>query len=322
MQWESLAALAGGIGIFMLGMRHMSDGLKLAAGHRLEAWLAASTSTNLRAFIAGAVVTLFMQSSGLVSVLILGFVSAGILRFDRALYVLFGAGVATTSTGWLVALVGVNFKLAQFALPMIGIGAMFYLFRAEKRDGAFGQALLGFGMFFLGIDFLQSAFTGLADHLPQAIDSSYITLIGFAFAGFVITTLMQSSSASSAVTLSAVSAGTLGLDHAACILIGANIGSTTTALFASTQGSLLAKRLALANLLVNIGTAMVALAVLQGFLVIISTGCRVTSDNCSALILLASFNTLFNVLGTILFWPQVQRLTRWLAPAHISPLKN
>lgn len=312
MNTDLLFPLIGGIGIFMLGMHHMTEGVKLAAGERLEEWLAIGMRTPLLAFMSGAIITLVVQSSGVVSVLLLGFASAGFIRFDKVLYALYGANIATTSTGWLVALAGFNFRFAHYALPMIGIGALFYLFRQEKRDGAIGQAFLGFGLFFMGLGFLQEAFGGLAQTLPQLESTSWLSLLAFVLTGFIVTTLMQSSSASSAVTLSAVTSGTLGLEAAAAVLIGANIGSTTTALIASVKGDAVSRQLAFGNTLLNIATASVALILITVILTLLHMRCSIYFETCPATIQLAAFNTFFNVLTVLLFWPWTPRIAAWL----------
>lgn len=309
---EMLFSLLGGIGLFMLGMNHMTEGVKLAAGNRLSLWLAAGTRTPVQAFLTGMLITTLVQSSGVCSVLLLGFVSAGMLRFDRALYALYGANIATTNTAWLVALAGFDFRFGHYALPMIGVGALFYLFRQEKRDGALGQALLGFGLFLLGLAFLTQAFSGIGKTLPGFTSDSWLTLLAFVLAGLVVTTLMQSSSASSAVTLSAVTGGTLGLEAAAAVLIGANIGSTTTALIASLRQNDTARQLARGNLYMNLGTALVALLLITPILALQSVGCSFYSEHCPATLLLASFNTFFNVLAVVLFWPWTERFCAWL----------
>ena len=309
---ETLFPLIGGIGIFMLGMNHMSEGIKLAAGDRLSIWLTHGTRTPWRAFFSGMLVTTVVQSSGVVSVLLLGFVSAGMMRFDRALYAIYGANIATTNTAWLVALAGFNFRFAYYALPMVGIGALFYLFRREYRDGAIGQFFLGFGLFFLGLGFLHDAFSGLTGSIPPITGTSLPELMVFLFIGLVVTTLMQSSSASSAVTLSAVISGNLGVEAAAAILIGAHIGSTTTALIASIKEGQTARQLARGNTLVNIATAIVALLGLGIILGLLDAHCSIYFETCPTPILLASFNTFFNVLAVLLFWPWTPRFAKWL----------
>ena len=152
--------LVGGVGLFLLGMFLMTDGLKMAAGPALGRVLTSSTQTRMRGLFSGLLVTALVQSSGAVTVAAIGFVNAGLLTFGQSLWVLFGANVGTTMTGWLVALLGFSFKIEAAALPMIGIGMALRLSGPELRRGAAGNALAGFGVLFLGIGFLQQAFPG------------------------------------------------------------------------------------------------------------------------------------------------------------------
>ena len=156
----SVNVLLGGVGLFLLGMALMTDGLKTTAGPALGRLLASSTQTRWRGLVSGVVVTALVQSSSAVTVAAIGFVNAGLLTFGQSLWVIFGSNVGTTMTGWLVALIGLKIKVEAAALPMIGIGMALRLTGAESRRGAAGTALAGFGVLFLGIGLLQQAFAG------------------------------------------------------------------------------------------------------------------------------------------------------------------
>jgi len=309
---SALGTLAGGIGLFLLGMALMTEGLKLAAGSALERILASSTRTRMRGLAAGVLVTALVQSSSAVTIATIGFVNAGLLSLGQALWVLFGANVGTTMTGWLVALVGLAFKIELLALPFIGIGALLRLTGEATRRGAAGTALAGFGLLFLGIDMLRESFSGLsADvELPQgtgALQTLLRVLIGAA-----LTVMMQSSSAALVLALTAAQGGLLTVDAAAAVVIGANIGTTATALIAAIGATPNARRAAAAHVLFNVLTGIVALLLLPWMLSLLSVvRAWLELDEAPAL-KLAMFHTLFNLLGIVLIWPAASRLTRFL----------
>ncbi|MBL8340269.1 MAG: Na/Pi symporter [Rubrivivax sp.] len=314
-----LASTAGGVGLFLLGMQLMTDGLKLAAGRQLEQLLAAATRSRARALAAGAAVTALVQSSSAVTVATIGFVNAGLMNLAQSLWVLFGANVGTTMTGWLVALVGLKLKVEVLALPLVGVGMALRLAGGERRRGALGQALAGFGVLFVGIGVLQQAFTGIAAtvQLPEGAGPwAVLAQLGI---GFLLTTLMQSSSAALTVALSAAAGGLLSAQGAAAVVIGANVGTTVTAVLAAVGATANAKRAAAAHVLFNVITGAVALALLP-WLVAAHAALRealgATPDPAAKL---AAFHTAFNVLGVLLMWPLAAGLTRWLEARWRGP---
>lgn len=183
----------GGIGLFLLGMWLMTDGLKLAAGPALEHILRTWTRTRLRGLFSGILVTGVVQSSTAVTVATIGFVNAGLLSLGQSMWVIFGSNVGTTMTGWLVALIGFKFKVELFALPMIGVGMLLRLTGESTRRGAIGLALAGFGTLFLGIDVLSNGFLGL----QSRFDMQDVVMPGAAgvilpvLVGFMLTVLMH-----------------------------------------------------------------------------------------------------------------------------------
>jgi Na+/phosphate symporter len=197
-----VGGLASGVGLFLLGMGLMTDGLKLAAGPALERTLARSTKTRLRGLASGALVTLLVQSSSAVTVATIGFVNAGLLTLGQSLWVLFGANVGTTMTGWLVALVGLKFDIALLALPLIGLGMLLRLTGEGSRRGALGTAVAGFGVLFLGIDLrmARAAAAGAGgDRAALARDERIVDRLNLAIADFIArlsrATLSQDSAA-------------------------------------------------------------------------------------------------------------------------------
>jgi phosphate:Na+ symporter len=307
-----LGGLAGGVGLFLLGMGLMTDGLRLAAGPALERILAYSTKTRLRGLASGALVTVAVQSSSAVTVAAIGFVNAGLLSLGQALWVLFGANVGTTMTGWLVALVGMKFKIDLFALPLIGIGMLLRLTGAGSRRGALGTALAGFGVLFLGIDMLKETFSGVAADFTLPHWEGLIGVAAMVLIGVLMTVLMQASAAALVLAFSAAQSGLVTLEAAAAVVIGANIGTTVTALLAAIGATPNAKRAAAAHILFNLLTGAVALLLLPWLLSALGwLGAALDMDAAPAA-RLALFHTAFNLLGVALIWPLAGWLTGFL----------
>jgi phosphate:Na+ symporter len=310
--WSLASGLAGGVGLFLLGMHLMSEGLKLAAGRQLEQMLARATRSRLRALGAGVLVTALVQSSSAVTVATIGFVNAGLLTLSQALWVLFGSNVGTTMTGWLVAMVGLKVKIDALALPLVGVGTVLHLSGMGHRRGALGQALAGFGLLFIGIDVLQRTFTDLAATLSLPEASGLTGLLSQLGAGIALTVLMQSSSAALTVALSAAAGGLLTAQGAAAVVIGANIGTTVTAVLAALGATASARRAAAAHVAFNLLTGIVALVLLPWLidaLGVLRAALGLPADPAARL---ALFHTIFNVLGVLLMWPLAGALTRAL----------
>jgi phosphate:Na+ symporter len=313
--WQIFTGLAGGIGLFLLGMQMMTDGLKLSAGDSLRSILKSSTKTPLRGILSGALITSMVQSSSAVTVASIGFVNAGLLSLTQAIRVAYGSNLGTTMTGWLVAIIGFGFHIKTFALPMIGIGMLMSMFSREGRYAAMGRAFAGFGLFFLGIDLMKSGFSGLENMIAlDAMQDSGITgLLLFVGVGFVMTLIMQSSSAAIAITLTAAAGGVIALPAAACLVIGANVGTTSTAALAAIGATPNAKRVAAGHVIFNVVTATAALIVLPLILAAIDWLQQHSGIATSGpATFLALFHTIFNLLGIALMWPFTSRLVIYL----------
>lgn len=314
MDGSGVNLLLGGVGLFLLGMVLMTDGLKMAAGPALGGLLTSSTQTRLRGLLSGIVVTAAVQSSSAVTVAAIGFVNAGLLTFGQSLWVIFGANVGTTMTGWLVALIGFKIKVEAAALPMIGLGMALRLSGADSRRGALGTALAGFGVLFLGIGFLQQAFAdaGTRFDLTALSGDGFVSVFAFVLAGLLLTVLMQSSSAALAIVLTLAQSGLIPLQEAAGAVIGANVGTTVTALLAAIGATPNARRAAAAHVLFNVLTGSVALLLLPLLIGMVDRVRDTFALESSPAVSLALFHTIFNVLGVILMWPLATRLTRFL----------
>jgi phosphate:Na+ symporter len=308
---EAMVALTGGLGMFLLGIHHLTEGLKGFAGDSLRRGLQKLVSGKWSGLVSGAVFTALVQSSSAAILTIIGFVSAGLVTHAQAVAVVLGANLGTTATTWLVAVFGFKVKITAAALPMIGLGGFLWLL-GKGRIRAVGAVLAGFGLVFTGIEYLQSGMAGIEwDLAGMGSGPGGVWLL--AGIGVVMTIVMQSSSAAGATTLVALAAGTLTLDQAFAMVIGQNIGTTATAALAAIGGGLAVKRTALAHILFNAITGVVALL----FLTPLGAAARWLGDHMgdSGVLTLAAFHTLFNIAGVILFFPWLNgfaRLVQWM----------
>jgi len=307
----------GGIGLFLLGMTVMTDGLKALAGSALRTVLAKAAATPLSGAFWGAIVTLLVQSSSAVTMTTIGLVSAGLLTFPQGLGLVFGANVGTTGTGWLIALIGVRVSLSTYALSLIFIGALTKLL-AGGRIAAGGASLAGFALVLYGLTTLQKGMGGLAESLhPSDLQdvlgapgvgwvAGTLGLLKLVVVGLVMTAVMQSSTASIAVTISAFYAGAIGLEQGAALIIGQNIGTAASSALAAIGASATAKRLALAYILFKVIAALIALAAFP-FTAALMGRYAGTVDGTT---LLAAYHTAYNVVGVAVLLPATKAFTR------------
>ena len=238
----------------------------------------------------------------------------------RALGVVYGANIGTTMTAWLVAIVGFKINVATFALPIIGAGMILRLTGSDGRRASIGMTLVGFGLFFVGIDVLKEAFEGL----EAAIELEKFTLTGipglflYVGIGFLMTVLTQSSSAAIAITLTATTSDVLGLYAAAAMVIGSNVGTTSTAAIAVIGATPNAKRVAAAHIIFNVATGLVALMILPVLFWIVTTTGKLLGLADIPAVTLALFHTVFNVLGVLLMWPMSRRLANFLGRRFVT----
>lgn len=307
-----LAHLAGGLGLFLLGMSMMTDGLKLAAGPALQRILAAATRTRWHALGSGMLVTALVQSSSAVTVAAIGFVNAGLLGLGGALWVLFGTNVGSTMTSWIVALLGLKLHVETLALPLVGVGVVLRLAGTSHRRSALGSALAGFGLLFFGIAMLQQSFAGLPERFVLPQGTGALAVLAQVGAGALLTVLMQSSSASIAVALTAAQGGLLEAQPAAALIIGANIGTTFKAALAAIGATPNARRTAAAHIIFSVLTGAIAVALLPWLLGALTEAGQALGLAPAPATRLALFHTTFNVLGVLLMWPLADALTRWL----------
>lgn len=315
-----IATLLGGLGLFLLAMELMTDGLTLAAGKSLRRLLSNWTNTLIRGVFSGILMTAIVQSSSAVTVAALGFVNAELLKMRQALGIIYGANIGTTMTAWLVAIVGFKLDVHAFALPAIGIGAFIMLAKGKGPRLGIGRAMVGFGLFFLGISTLQQGFEGIVANFDLATLTlaGNAEVAGYLLIGIVMTILTQSSSAAIAITISAASANMIGIYAAAAMVIGANVGTTSTAVLASLGATPNAKRLATAQVIFNIGTAIVALLLLPVLFYAVEAARDMMKLAPNIGVSLALFHTVFNCLGVLLVLPFNNLLATFLEKRFVT----
>ncbi|MBO8126650.1 MAG: Na/Pi cotransporter family protein [Firmicutes bacterium] len=284
----------GGLGVFLFGMRVMGDGLQKVAGDRMRRVLEVLTTTAFRGVIVGALVTAIIQSSSATTVMLVGFVNAGLMTLKQAFGVIMGANIGTTMTAQLIA-----FKITKLALAFVGVGFLINLFGRRKLHKYFGLVLLGLGLLFMGLDFMSGAMKPLRG--SQAFIDLMATFGKYPLLGVLIgaamTSLIQSSSATIAMLMAVASQGLISFDAALPILFGDNIGTCITAALASIGVSKAAKRTALAHVLFNVFGAALFILLLpwfKSFVLAISGDADVTR-------LIANAHTSFNVMNTMIW---------------------
>ncbi|WP_312243959.1 Na/Pi cotransporter family protein [Stutzerimonas nitrititolerans] len=321
---EGWLQLCAGLALFLFGMQCLEEGLRDLAGSHLEQLLARSTATPFKGLLFGMGGTMLLQSSTLVSLLTIAFISTGLIKLAGGVAILLGANLGATSGIWLLAMAGQNLSLSPLALPLLVFGVL-ASFTGDKGKAA-GRVVLGIAFIFLGIDQLKAGFSSFDDGLDMSAwqAGGVLGQLTFVAIGMLATVVLQSSHATLMLTLAALAGGQLELSQSLAIAIGAKVGSSvTTAFVGSLGGNRGGQRLALAHVVFNVLTALVALVLLLplGWLVQWLVTPFGLGDN--ALIQLALFHTLFNGMGVLLFWPWqpqlVRQLERWL-PDRAEPL--
>ena len=316
--------------MFLYGMTLMSEGLQKVAGSRLRSILSAMTANSFTRILTGTLITAIIQSSSATTVMIVSFVNAGLLSLTQAVGVIMGANIGTTVTSWLISLLGFTADISTLSIPLIGIGFAFMMFKSQKRKNI-GEMIIGFAMLFLGLSFLKDSVPDLSSN-PEAIafiqkwtDWGFFSVLIFVLVGTVMTIVLQSSSATVALTLVMASQGWIPFEMAAAMVLGENIGTTITANIAASVGNISAKRAALAHTVFNVFGVIWVLALYKPFLWLVSKivvglgGEDPFVSSASLLYAISTVHTLFNLLNTcILVWftPQIVRFVTWALKGH------
>jgi phosphate:Na+ symporter len=313
-----LLQATGGLGLFLLGMSLMTEGLRSLAGGRLRQGLLRFTRSPWSGALGGALATALLQSSSATTVATVGFVSAGLLSFQASLGIIFGANIGSTGLGWLVALLGIKLNLSQLMLPLLLVGAGLRVLGRE-RQAQVGITLAGFALLFMGIAALQQAMAGQGLLLdPARFDAGTLTgRLQLVLLGLLTTVITQSSGAGVATTLAALAAGAIALPQGLALVIGFDVGTTITAILAALGGSLSARRTAAGHVVFNLFTAALAFSLLPPYLEALDQWWPALIRNDPEFALTA-FHTGFSVIGVLLMLPftvPFANLIRRLLPA-------
>ena len=307
----NIFSLLGSLGLFLYGMKIMSEGLEKFAGDRLRNILAAMTKNRVMGVLTGISVTALIQSSSATTVMVISFVNAGLMTLTQAIGVIMGANVGTTVTAWIISAIGFKVNIAAFALPLLAIGIPL-VFSGNSQRKSIGEFVFGFSFLFMGLSFLQESAENLqvgnvvALMLAKVADGGFFTIILFVIVGALVTMLVQASAATMAITLMLFDMNIpgFGLEQAAALAMGQNIGTTITAFIASLTGNPQARRAALAHMFFNVFGVIIVLFIFYPFCDAITwfvNNVLGTPDN--DMFKLSAFHTAFNVFNTlILIW--------------------
>lgn len=309
---QPILELVGSLGFLLYGMKLMSDGVQQSAGEKLQRALSVLTGNRFMSLLTGLIVTMIIQSSGATTVMVVTFVNAGLMTLTQSVGVIFGANIGTTITAWIVSIFGFNFKISAFAIPVFGLG----YFLSIVKKGAYknwAEAIMGFGMLFLGLSGLSDVFTPEQLGWLFKIQGSGVFAILFGFVvGIIITALLHSSSAFSAIVITMAYNGLVSWELAAAMTLGSNVGSTIDAILASMGTSADSRRAALIHVMFNVFGTVLALIFFKPFLEIVMfvTPGR---ENSNIAIRISMLHTVFKTLSTFIFLPlqnPIVKLTR------------
>jgi len=320
---ENAKIIVAGIAIFLVGMYFMEEGFKLFSGSTLEKVLENFTNTLPKAITTGAIATSIVQSSSLTSVIMISFLSAGLIGLGEAIGVIFGANLGSTTTTWLVSYFGLKIDIAYYALPMLIFGVALRFSKNTKYQGL-GNILLGLGFIFLGISYMMNGFETLKNTINLASYSmeGYLGVLVYIAIGIIATVIIQSSAATMAIVIAALVSSQIVYENALAISIGANIGTTITAIVGALASNENGKRLAVAHFIFNAITALVALVFIYQLAYMVDYLAQVFGvDDTNYVIKLAIFHTVFNVIGILLVAPFTQKIVAYLETLFIPKVK-
>ncbi|MDR3276712.1 MAG: Na/Pi cotransporter family protein [Treponema sp.] len=305
-----LFSLAGGLCLFLYGVKIMSDGVQQAAGDRLQKALNFMTGNRIMGVFTGAVVTTMVQSSSAVSVMLISFVNAGILSLTQAIGVIMGSNIGTTTTAWVVSLIGFKFDIAALALPALALGFIMGSIKWKHQD--LGSVFMGFSFIFLGLEFLTQ---GLPEVDPASVEfiaglsgRGILSLLIGVGTGTVVTLLLHSSAATITMIITLAFGKILAFDLAAAMILGANIGTTIDAILAAIGGKPAAKQTALVHVLFNLMGAVIVMILFRPFVALVDFLVPGPRDGEGVATHLAMFHSVFNITCTLIFLPFVRQI--------------
>lgn len=297
--------MIGSLAFLLYGMKLMSDGVQKSAGERLQRALSVMTGNRFKGLLTGLVITMVIQSSGATTVMVVTFVNAGLLTLQQSVGVIFGANIGTTITAWIVSIFGFNFKISAFAIPIFGAG-FFLTLTKRSLNKNIGQALMGFGLLFLGLSMLSDSLSFKPEQLSRFswIDDiqswGVVSLVIAIAVGIIVTAILHSSSAFSAIVITMAYNNLITWEFSAALILGSGIGSTIDAILAAFGSNADAKRAAFTHVFFNVAGTILALIFYSPFLRLIDF---VTPSAANIAIKISILQSAFKVLSTILFLP-------------------
>lgn len=310
MYLKTIFQLIGGLGIFLYGMENMSSNMQKIAGPRLKKILSTLTDNRILGVFLGFLVTAFVQSSSVSTVMTIGFVNASLLTLKQALGIILGANIGTTVTGWILVL-----NIGKYGLPIVGLAGIFYLFSKKEKVKTYLMLIMGFGFIFLGLQFMTEALSPLKNS-PDFIEifklfrvNSYVGLLKVSLIGAFLTAIIQSSSATIGITITLTLQGFIDYPTAVALVLGENVGTTITALIASFGAKANAKRAAYAHTLINIIGVLWATSIFRYYLEFLSL---IVDPKIHLAASVAAAHTIFNVLNVLLLTPLIGYIDKFL----------
>ncbi len=313
--------IAAGVSIFLFGMIFLEDGFRAFTGGILEKLLERTTDNFWKSLSFGVITTTIMQSSSLVSVITISFLSAGLIGLAAGIGIIFGANLGTTTGAWLIAGFGLKVKISAYAMPMLVFGVVLVFQRSKNLKGA-GYVLAGLGMLFLGIHHMKEGFEAFREtiDLSRFAVAGYPGLFLFSLIGLAATVIMQSSHATLVLIITALSAGQVTYGNALALAIGANVGTTVTAIIGAMSANYQGKRLAGAHLIFNMITGLIAIVFISQIIWIVDwVSVKTGIDNDNYTLKLAVFHTLFNSVGVVVMSPFIGTMVGFLEKSLPAP---
>src|SRR5499427_3231913 len=308
MNASAAVTLLGGLGLFLLGIHHLTEGLKGIAGDSLRRALQRLVAGWFSAVVSGAFFTAVIQSSTAAILTVIGFVSAGLVTFSQAIGMIVGATLGTTSTIWMVAIFGLRLRISAAALPMLGVGAFLWLVGRGKTR-SLGAILAGFGLIFTGIDYLQTGMEGISWDLDAFAGRGAGALWILSGVGILMSIVMQSSTAAGATTLVALNAGSLTFVQGCALIVGQSIGTAATTGLMVIGGSLSVRRAAMAHITFSLVVGVIGMIFL-GPIAAASEWVGARLDDPDGVVALATFSSLFKLAGIVAFYPWLDGFSR------------
>ena len=305
--------LLGSLALFLYGMKIMSEALQKFAGDRLRSILTAMTTNRVTGVLTGMLITMLIQSSSATTVMVVSFVNAGLLTLAQSIGVIMGANIGTTVTAWIISILGFKVSLADYALPLLALGAIPVLFAQNSNKKSIGEFIFGFSFLFMGLSMLQSNAPDLK-HNPEMLaflqnytDMGFFSIILFVLIGTVLTMIVQASAATMAITLIMCANGWISFELGAALVLGENIGTTITANLAAITGNTQARRAAMAHLMFNvfgvIWVLIVFTPITSAITWFVNNVLGATETEVAVPLMLSAFHTTFNICNVlILIW--------------------